>query len=128
MDAASPDDLTIDLAEDALKLMKNFVNWQNWFDKSANEWIVLKDFPGLEWYPWDDLVPEGPTTAQQITEQSFNRKEQLEDELREIKAQLNSPRTIYREAAAEYARRLGETLDHIDSDNRRIEGTDPDED
>ncbi len=128
MDAANGDYVTIKQAQAALEVMRNFVTWTEYFDKVAEECPELKDFPGLEWYPWDDLRPAGPTVAQQITEKSFTRKEQLENELREIKAQLNSPRTIYREAATEYARRLGDTLDRIESDNRRIEGPDGDED
>jgi len=41
-------------AEDALKVMTSFINWQNWFDKTAKTWDVLEDFPGLDWYPWDE--------------------------------------------------------------------------
>ncbi len=52
---------------------------------------------------------EGAGAAAGLTR---SRKEQLEAELREIKAQLISPRaTMYRDAAAEYACRLGETLE-----------------
>jgi len=106
-------------AEDALKVMTSFINWQNWFDKTAKTWDVLEDFPGLDWYPWDEHDDFRGLTA--ITENSFNKKEQLEDELRELRTLVESPRASFRSAAAEYARHLGEALDRIAEEKRRIE-------
>ena len=33
----------------AFFIMQNFINWQNWFDETAKNWDVLKDFPSLDW-------------------------------------------------------------------------------
>jgi hypothetical protein len=91
----------------------------------------MKNFPGLSWYPWDES--EELTTAEEIApiaEKSFNQKEQLEAELREIKALLASPRSQFRPEAAEYAQRLGKALDRMAEEDRRMDrncGNDKDE-
>jgi hypothetical protein len=91
MDAASPDALTVSLAEDALKIMKNFSNWETFFDETTATWAVLGEFQNLEWYPWDEF--EKPSAIATITEKSFSQKEQLEAELRELRALIKSPRS-----------------------------------
>ena len=116
MDATSAGLVSVTEVELALEAMKNFVNWIGYFDEVCKKNPALADYPGLDWIPSDQ--PEDDCDIRPVTEASFSRKEQLEAELREIKAQLISPRaTMFREAAAEYARRVGETLQRMKDDD-----------
>ncbi len=119
MDVASSVDVTTEQAQWSLNLMKNFESWQDFFDDRAKEWPVLKDFPGMEWYP----LTEGPESLAGIVEKSFSREERLEAELKtelaEIRANLESGHVVrFNEAAAEFARRMGRALDRMAEENR----------
>lgn len=83
---------------------------------------MLADFPGLEWYPWDEFDESDSSRLGAITEKSFDQKPQLEAELRELRALIESPKSSFRSEAAEYASRLGKALDRMADEDRRIDG------
>jgi len=115
MDATTPDELTTEQTQQALDIMKNFVNWVDYFENVTSKNPTLSDFPGLGWSPWNGEEEEDfmELALYQVAEKSLSKKEQLESELREIKANLASPRMLYRAAATDYAQRLDDTIRRI---------------
>ena len=116
MDATDGLDVSVEQAEQALTAMKNFEKWIDYLQSATKTNPAFSKYPGLQWVPW--LAEKDPDDElKQLTNVSFSAREQLEAELREIRASLSSPRAIYSEAAGEYARRLGETLQRMKKEN-----------
>jgi hypothetical protein len=112
MDATTADGVSPKQAADALEVMSNFAKWQTYFGSVTKTYAVLKDFPGLEWYPWDNSGKDEERLPR------CTQKEQLEEELRELRALIQSPRGSFRPEAAEYADRLRKALDRMEQENR----------